>query len=150
MQSKLRRAPPSVRGEPLRLLLEANEHAFVLDEVERTQLPYQTDYVDIHQLVFEDIEKRRLFSVLQVGLSSVLAPCPGELGRLCSVVLPCCRRSAGRPTPSEPRDGLATTLPAAPCCAPLCCRPRARCLPFVVLFVRFAHALPLYPLLFFP
>lgn len=63
---KLQRAPPTLRGEPLKLLMEANEHVFVLDEVTRTQLPYQADFMEVHHTVFADIEARRLYSLLQV------------------------------------------------------------------------------------
>ena len=122
MQSKLRRAPPSIRGEPLRLLLEANEHAFVLDEVERTQLPYQTDYVDIHAIVFEDIEQRRLFSVLQVRPRTVrVRVCVGA-----EVALDLAPSEASCDCKAASPGGIAVQgggwrLPCLPCLPPRAC-----------------------------
>lgn len=47
------------------ILQEENLHIVFLDEIIRIQRPHQSAYIATHETVYEDIEERRIYSVLQ-------------------------------------------------------------------------------------
>ena len=65
-QRKRWRSPDICHEPVLSTLLSDNQHRIVLDAVRATQYPYQKDYQRVHQAVYEDIEQRKVYSVVQV------------------------------------------------------------------------------------
>ncbi|EDQ87276.1 uncharacterized protein MONBRDRAFT_33445 [Monosiga brevicollis MX1] len=59
------RAPPMCREPALTRLIGENQHRHLLDAVTATQYPYQKDYREVHARVYEDVETRKLYSLMQ-------------------------------------------------------------------------------------
>eukprot|EP00045_Choanoeca_perplexa_P002848 m.27016 g.27016 ORF g.27016 m.27016 type:complete len:355 (-) comp11740_c0_seq1:511-1575(-) len=62
---KRKAAPPLCHEPMLSHALAENQHRIILDMTVKTLLNYQADYRRIHNTVFEDIEQRRIYSVVQ-------------------------------------------------------------------------------------
>jgi hypothetical protein len=78
-------APPLCHEPMLSHALAENQHRIILDMTVKTLLNYQADYQRIHSTVFDDIEQRRIYSVVQVAYSD---PCWKQLSHVVNRTLP--------------------------------------------------------------
>lgn len=60
-----RQLPPMFQPAALKEMLQSNLHVDLLDEISRCRQPHQRDYIRVHASVYDNVDSRRIYNILQ-------------------------------------------------------------------------------------
>lgn len=60
-----RQLEPMFQPGPLKELMAGNLHVTLLDAICRSRQPHQRDYIRVHAAVYDNVDSRRIYNILQ-------------------------------------------------------------------------------------